>query len=262
MPRSRLLLIVLIFASALFATGAVAPVSPKASRPNPRSVVGPPRPPVAEPERPEPPRPDIDQFRGNQFQWARLRTSNPYWNRHSGADLALVDYLRRATVLKIDPVWHSVRADSIDDLNVYPFIYCDNIAHLSPFEAANFGEYLRRGGFFCIDACQHVQINRSIPIFLREQIAVLAAQLPKLRTEELSPSHEIFSVFFKLKYGPPPRKTTGEVHPLQAVYDGERLIGVISLNGLQCGWSDSKGGAYPNECAQMMANIYVYAMTR
>ena len=262
MLHRHLLLIASICASTLFAAGAVAPVAPKASRPNPRAVPGPPRPPVAEPERPEPPPPAIEQFLGNQFQWARLRTSNPYWNRHSGADLALVDYLRRATALKIDPVWHSVRASSIDDLTGYPFIYCDNIAHLAPFEAANFGEYLRRGGLFCIDACQYVAINRSIPVFLREQIAVLAAHFPKLRTEELSSTHEIFSVFFKLTHGPPPRKTTGEVHPLHAVYDGERLIGVISLNGLQCGWSDSKGGSYPNDCAKMMANIYVYAMTR
>lgn len=192
----------------------------------------------------------------------RLQTTGTYWNRHAGADLALTDFLKRSTVLKIEPVSHTVRALSVDDLIVYPFIYCDNVAHLSPFEAANLAEYIRRGGFLCIDACQHVEINPSIPNFLHDQIAVLSAQFPGLRTEEFPPSHEIFSVYFKLPHGPPRRQTTGELHPNYAVYDGERLIGVISLNDLQCGWSNSSGGVYATECAEMMANIYVYAMTR
>lgn len=254
--------IAVVFASAGFAVGASAPVVPKTTRPNPRTIARPLPVPLPERAAADPPPPDIERFRGSQFQWARLRTSGPYWNRHSGADPALLRYLAKATVLKIDPVAHSLRADSVDALIVYPFIYCDNISHLAHVEAANLAEYLRRGGFLCIDACAHRAINPSIPAFLEAQIRVLATHFPNLRIEELLPEHEIFSVYFQLKDPPPYRKANGERHPTYAVFDGDHLIGVIGLNGMQCGWSDDTAGPYGTECAQMMANIYVYAMTR
>jgi hypothetical protein len=211
---------------------------------------------------PDPAPPTIERFRENQFQWARLRTSGPYWNRHAGGDPALIDYLRRATPLKIDPEWHTVRPDSVESLEVFPLIYCDSVAHLSSDEAANLAEYLRRGGFLCIDACEHRAINPFIPAFLETQLRVLSAQFPNLRTEELFPKHEIFSIYFKFQNGPPYRKSKGEIHSTYAMYDGDHLIGLIGLNGMQCGWSDGSAGYYSTECAQMMANIVIYAMTR
>ncbi|MEO6569083.1 MAG: DUF4159 domain-containing protein [Opitutaceae bacterium] len=240
---------------------AAAPSTPAVRR-LPAGKASPAQRPPPEPVRPEPPPPGIERFRGSQFQFARLQTSGAYWNRHAGGDPALLDYLRRATVLKIDPVFHSVRADSVEALIVYPFIYCDNISYLSRAEAANVAEYLRRGGFLCIDACEFRTINPSIPLFLEAQLAVLKGQFPNLRTEELLPEHEIFSVYFKLKNAPPYRKARDVLHPTYAVYDGDRLIGLIGLNGMQCGWSDDSAASYSTECGQMMANIYVYAMTR
>src|SRR4051794_33821037 len=86
--------------------------------------------PAPERNRGAPPPPSVDRFRGGQFQWARLQTSGVYWNRHANADPALLEFLRRNTTLKIDPVWHSVRASSVEAIAVYPFIYCDNITYL------------------------------------------------------------------------------------------------------------------------------------
>jgi hypothetical protein len=219
-------------------------------------------PPPPDPVRQPPPPPGIEAFQGNQFQWTRLRTSGVYWNRHASGDPALVQYLGRSTALKIDPISHSVRAESVDSLNVYPFIYCDNIAYLTATEAANLAEYLRRGGFLCIDACRNETINRSIPAFLEAQIDVFKTQFPAVRIEQLPPTHEIYSVYFKMAETPPYRKPTHPQYPMYAVYDGSRLIATIGLTGLQCGWSESGSGPYATECAQMMANIYVYAMTR
>ena len=50
-------------------------------------------------------------------------------------------------------------------------------------------------------------------------------------------------------------------HGLYAVYSDKRFVSLISLSGLQCGWS----GLGPNaehtaNCMKMMVNIYVYVV--
>lgn len=217
--------------------------------------------PSPERARPAPPPPGAERFRGGQFQWTRLQTTGVYWNRHSNGDPALLSYLRRATLLKIDPVWHSVRATTVEGLTIYPFIYCDNIRYLAPNEARNLAEYLRRGGFLFIDACRNAAINRNKPRFFEDQLKALSEQFPDLRTEELPPTHEVYSVYFKMKTTPP-HHTEDPQRPMHAVYSGDRLIALIGLTGFQCGWSDVSKAVYAAECAQMMTNIYVYAMTR
>ena len=42
----------------------------------------------------------------------------------------------------------------------------------------------------------------------------------------------------------------------------DRLAGVISLSGLQCGWDGMVAPAGHNvECMKMLVNIYTYALT-
>ncbi len=50
-------------------------------------------------------------------------------------------------------------------------------------------------------------------------------------------------------------------HGLYAVYSDKRMVSMISLSGLQCGWD----GMFPNSdhitnCMKMMVNIYVYVV--
>lgn len=183
-----------------------------------------------------------------------------YWNRHSNGDPALLNYLRRSTSLKIDPAWHSVHATKVEALTIYPFIYCENVSYLSPLEARNLAEYLRRGGFLCIDACRNPGVNPNMAAFFAEQVKVLTEQFPDLRVEELPPTHEVYSVYFKMKLTPP-HKSEDPSRPMYALYSGDRMIALMGLTGFQCGWAGSNSG-YAAECAQMMTNIYVYAMTR
>jgi hypothetical protein len=218
--------------------------------------------PAPEARRAAPPPPAVERFRGGQFQWARLQTDGVYWNRHANGDPALLNYLRRTTVLKIDPVWHSVRAASVEALNVYPFIYCDNISYLASREAANLAEYLRRGGFLFIDACHNNTINRSIPAFQQAQIRLLKSLFPNLRMEQLPSTHQIYSIYFKVAVTPPYWRGMDPQYPMYAIYDGDHLVGIMNLTGLQCGWTGDNGADYAAECAQMMTNIYIYAMTR
>src|SRR5215213_8629460 len=206
--------------------------------------------PAPEARRAPPPPPAVEQFRGGQFQWARLQTDGVYWNRHANGDPALLNYLRRTTVLKIDPVWHSVRATSVEAVNVYPFIYCDNITYLSADEGRNLAEYLRRGGFLFIDACHNNTINRSIPNFQQGQIKVLKALFPNLRIQQLPSNHEIYSIYFKVAVTPPYWRGQDPQYPMYSIFDGDHLIGIMNLTGLQCGWTGDNGADYAAECAQ------------
>jgi hypothetical protein len=210
------------------------------------------------------PLPVSERPRGSKFEWARLRTSGVYWNRHADGDPKLISYIRRSTSLNVEAAMYPVRATSVEDLSVYPFIYCDNIGYLTPEESKNLGEYLRRGGFLFIDACRNSTINPSVPKFLSDQLRVLKSEFPDLRTEEAPPSHEIFSIYFKMTQFPPyhTRPPPRPGFPLLLVYAGDRLISVIGRNGFQCAWASSSDEDLGRRCAQMVANIYVYAITR
>jgi hypothetical protein len=53
-----------------------------------------------------------------------------------------------------------------------------------------------------------------------------------------------------------------ETFPLRALYNGERMVGIISLSGFQCGWDGQGGAGEAVEAMKMVVNIYIYAMTR
>jgi hypothetical protein len=197
----------------------------------------------------------------SEYRWARLRTPDPEWQRHIEHDDALTDMLRDSCHLPFDDHTHDASADSVTNLAAYPFLYAASIARLGPAQLQNLGEYLRRGGFLFIDACRNNQINPDIPRFLSRQLVQLKSVLPDATVGKLKPEHPVFSVFFKLKHFPPFRQQDGQ-EPLYAVMLQDRIIAMISLNGFRCAWSgyaDDRENAV--ESLQMVANIYVYAMT-
>lgn len=198
---------------------------------------------------------------GGSFECARLASDGKYWNRHASADPLLLEYLAKATTMKIDTEWRSVRAISVDELRRFPFVYSDTIAPLSARELENLSEYLRRGGFLFIDACGNRDINPDQMKFLAEQIKIVRAQFPDLRVEETGPSHPVYSVYFKMKDFPPHSKADKPV-PLRTLFSGDRMIGMIGVNGFQCAFDGYTTPDHATACAQMVANIYVYAMTR
>ena len=114
-----------------------------------------------------------------------------------------------------------------------------------------------------VSLCHNPSINRNIPAFFKSQVKFLAAQFPRLRTEEIPRSHAIYSIYFDMTSPNPPYWFGRDPqYPLYAVYDGDRLIGIIGLSGYQCGWSDANAPIGAQWCAQMVTNIYVYAITR
>lgn len=205
--------------------------------------------------------PAAERLRGGTVEWARLQTRGAYWDRHANSDPVLLDFLRRNTTLNIGVRWNSAWVAKLDELCLYPFLYSDSIASLTAEEGRNLAEYLRRGGFLFVDACRNKEINPNIGKFLLAQLKVLSAQFPNLRSEKILPNHELYSIYFRMKEFPPYRKSDGQ-EPLHGVFVGDRMVAVIGLNGFQCAWAGYSDQANANASAQMVTNIYLYAMSR
>jgi hypothetical protein len=210
--------------------------------------------------------PAATQFRGGKVEWARLKTDSPHWDQHSERDSHVIALMRTETSLNMDDAWHAASVGQLEELCAYPFLFAETIATVSDAEARNLAEYLRRGGFLLIDACVRVTVNPDADAFLADQTAILRRQFPQLRVAALEPGHEIFSIYFKLEHFPPqthsgtnPSWAHRSTEPLRGLFLGERMIGLISLSGFQCGLVQNPN---PSEVIRMVTNIYLYAMTR
>jgi hypothetical protein len=206
-----------------------------------------------------------DRFRGGRVEWARLRHGGEYWDRHAGSDDTLLGFIRANTTLDIDPVWHAAPASDLAAMTQYPFLFADTLQFLNDAEQRNLAEFLRRGGFVFLDACCNRNINPDPERYRRDHLRILGQMFPDLRVEELSPEHEVFSIYFRMERFPPqtwsPSWSGGPTNPLRALYDGPRLIGIMSISALQCGWARVEGGD-PVPAMKMLTNIYLYAITR
>jgi hypothetical protein len=208
----------------------------------------------------------MDRSLVGKVEWARLKTGSPYWNRHSERDVQVLRLMRSETSLEISDTWHSASANDLEELSAHPLLFVESVAPLSDPEIDKVAEYLRRGGFLLIDACVAVSINPNAQTFLEAQIKSLSRKLEGLRVETLKPNHEVFSIYFKMSKAPPqtrsgsnPSWANGSTEPLRGVYLGDRMIGVISLSGFQCGFGQNPN---PAEVIRMVTNIYIYAMSR
>jgi len=206
-----------------------------------------------------------DRFRGGKVEWARLKHSGAYWNRHAESDDALLSFIRSNTTLNIDSVWHAAPASDLAALTEYPFLFADTLEFLNPAEQRNLAEYLRRGGFILIDACCNIKINRQPEYFLSDHRRILKAMFPDFHYEDLLPQHEVFSIYFKMQDFPPQVRpgnswSDGPTIPLRLLYAGDRVIGIMSMSGLQCAW----GGVGRDHISamKMVTNVYLYAITR
>jgi hypothetical protein len=213
--------------------------------------------------------PTIPDKAGGQIEWARLKTSSHSWNRHARSDPNLLGYIRTSTNLNIDTAWHSADVRNLQQMTAYPFLFSEGIQYVNdPKDMDNLREYLLRGGFIFIDSCINTDINPNPDLFFQQQVLKLQQVLPDVRLEELPPDHEIFHCCFNLPEGLPHSYMHNTYDPqwakygLCAVYSSQRLVSIISLSGLQCGWDGmSHSARHTSNCMKMMVNIYVYAIT-
>lgn len=205
--------------------------------------------------------------RGGSVKWARLRLGTAeQWDRHIVGDTFLLDFFRRNTSLDIDAAVYEAHADKLDELCRYPFLFIESLAPASTVERHNIGEYVRRGGFIFIDACEDSSVNPNVQAFLRDQVKILVAEFPGMLAAEIPAAHPVFSALFKMDAFPPtPRggsfnPVTGAHFPLTELLLDGRSVGIISLGGLQCARAGHNGPLQGLASMRMTTNVYVYAL--
>jgi len=215
-----------------------------------------------------PPAPKVEP-RGGRVGWARLITPVDAWKRHAETDDVLSRFIRTQTSLNIDPTWYAADPGRLEQLCSYPLIFTNNLTDVTdPRHLANIAEYVRRGGFLFIDACINNRITPNADRFFERHVALIARLFPTAKISMLPPDHEIYRHYFVLKDTPPHSYMDSifdpkwKKHGLYGVFEGDRMIGLLSLSGLQCGWAGTQVPGHGIECMKMTVNIYVYAMTR
>ena len=81
-------------------------------------------------------------------------------------------------------------------------------------------------------------------------------------------THQVYGCYFQIPGGRPPHTFSSNIydpafakHGLYGVEIGSRMVGIISLSGLQCGWDGMIAPpGHVAACMRMLVNIYVYAM--
>jgi hypothetical protein len=204
---------------------------------------------------------------GGAVKWARLKTDSPTWDRHARSDPRLLEFMRTHTSLDIDPNWYVADVENLNQMCAYPFLFSEGLHHVTDEQGlANLHEYFKRYGFIFIDACINTGINPDPDAFLQMEVDTLKTVLPDAYIERLPPDSEIFHNVFLLPDGLPHSymndiyNPTWAKHGLYAVYSENRLVSIISLSGLQCGWDGMKRGdpEHITNCMKMMINIYTY----
>jgi hypothetical protein len=206
-------------------------------------------------------------LRGDRVGWARLQTPNPWWKRHAEGDPFFMRYLREQTSINLDPAWHQVDCTDLPGMSTYPLIFTQEIDSIPASARTNLTEYIARGGFLVIDTCVNPLNNPDPDTSFQKQVQSLKVICPEAKVVVLPPEHPIFRCHFQFSEGKPPHTARDDArwtkHPLYGIQIGDRMIGVLSLSGLQCGWArENQPMDHRHNCMKMLVNIYIYAMTQ
>jgi hypothetical protein len=206
-----------------------------------------------------------DVSAGGKVEWARLKTPSRSWNRHAESDHLLLEFIRKNTTLNINPIWRAADVEDLHQMCAYPFLFSEGLGSVDAAGRKNLHEYIQRGGFLFIDSCIAPAVNRREADFIAAQMAALQDIVPDLRTEAIPADHEIFHDCFDMVDGLPNTRIDDlpdwPVEGLTAIYSKNRLVGMMSVSGLQCGWAGIiHTPAHCTNCMKMMINIYVYAI--
>ncbi|MCE5251873.1 DUF4159 domain-containing protein [bacterium] len=163
------------------------------------------------------------------------------------------------------------------------FIAADRLFELTPEERKKFGQYLRNGGFAFLDnglpEHPYSPAEASLRQMLRDSLGSLA------RFEPIPVSHPVYHCFFNFSDGPPQgsekniyltRKIIGasglppevvkipeyDVHYLEGVWLGDRLVAIYSNKGYAEKWADLKKMGNNDPQLKMGVNMVVFALTQ
>ena len=207
----------------------------------------------------------VEQLRAEPVEWARLITPNKDWDIHGDRDPDLASFIRDNTSLDIHRSSQSANPANLNDLCRHPFIYAKDLRWVSDAaQLANIGEYLRRGGFLCVDACATEAVNPDMEVYLRANSDIFKRIFPKADIRKLPPTHALYHCYFNLSRADIYTADMGNQtrcanYGLYGVFVNHRMVAVISMYGLECGWPQTP--LRTSGCMKFILNIYVYAMT-
>ena len=206
------------------------------------------------------------QPRGGHVDWARLITPDRDWNIHGDHDPELANFIRTNTNLDIPSTSNSANPANLDQLCGYPFIYAKNLKLVrNAAQLANIREYLRRGGFICIDACGYSSTTTpDLQAYFRDNFDIFKRMFPAAEVRQLRETHGVYNCYFKVResdiFTPDMGQHVREQYDgLYGVFVDHRMVAVISMYGLECGWPQTP--TRTPGCMKLILNIYVYAMT-
>jgi hypothetical protein len=200
--------------------------------------------------------------------WGRLITPTTQWGRHGEQDPRLTEFIAAQTKLNLDRAWYPVTADKLDQLCRYPFLFAKDLLRIaSPEHLRNLQEYVRRGGFICIDPCVNGFSPGEKETLARQYGQLFTRLFPACTMRVLPDEHEIYHCYFSVTVDelyPPQMIRAGAIKPprigLRGIFLDDRMIAAVSITGLECGWPETPDRV--PACLKMITNIYVYAMTR
>ncbi len=204
--------------------------------------------------------------RRGSVAWARMITPHVRSSGHVEQDGPLAEFLRKQTSLDFDPAWRPVTPDNLEQLCGYPFIYVKELTGVTdPKALANIREYLGRGGFLFIDPCTNGYSWPERHKLAENHVEFFKRLFPDCEARELPDDHELYHVYFSVSVDDlftPDMIARGAEKPphigLRGIFREGRMIALISVNGLECGWPHTPQ-RMPG-CIHLIVNAYVYAM--
>jgi hypothetical protein len=194
--------------------------------------------------------------------WAHLITPDDgRWDYHDGSERRFLRFL--APDPQMQYAGDYLRADPMDfgELCRSPFLFTWDLGQIPPGRAwSNLREYLYRGGFLYIDNC--VNLSPDAVDFRDDHISRLTRLLPSSECRRLPPGHAIFRTRYPMKVSDLPEHPVTPPECQKAfygVFDDDRMVALISLSHLFCGWGQRPADVEP--CLRQLANIYLYART-
>jgi Domain of unknown function (DUF4159) len=198
--------------------------------------------------------------------WARLITATPYWAFHRENDPLVVNFIREKAQLEIGSP-SLVEASQLDQLCASRFLFSNNLTAVrDPRELLNLREYLYRGGFIYVDTCVRTDVTPSFGAYYRRHLELFTHLVPGSQVTLLPPEHPIFHAYFPVEKWSIPSgahldgdpQWAGAREALYGVFDDDRMIALLSLDHLLCGWPNSLNRR--PAALRQIANIYGVAL--
>lgn len=205
-------------------------------------------------------------MQGNTFTFVRLRYRSGDWDTDQRMPSNLLNSLIEYTTIAVAPQEKVIDLSS-PEIFQYPFCYLSGhkLVQFDAQEAANFKQYVNRGGFIFVDDCNH-DIDG---LFARSFETQMGQLFGAHALKKIPNTHPVYNSFFKFEKGPP--NTTFElngwgddlVHDYLKAIEVNGRIGVLYSNkDYGCEWDyDFRNKRFlAEDNTKFGVNIIMYAM--